>query len=90
MSADARRAGALTERLLERARAGGRLRRDAVLGDLTLVLEGCAAVRVPDPARTEVLRRRHLALLLAGLSSDGPPLPGPGPDGGELNRRWRG
>jgi AcrR family transcriptional regulator len=90
MSADARRAGALTERLLERARAGGRLRRDAVAGDLTLVLQGCAAVRVPDPARTEVLRRRLLTLLLAGLGTDGPPLPGPGPDGGELNRRWRG
>jgi len=90
MSADARRAGAHTERLLERARAGGRLRPDVVAGDLELVLEGCAALRVADAARTEVLRRRHLALLLAGLSSDGPPLPGPPPSGGELNRRWRG
>ena len=90
MSADARRSGVLTERLLERARAGGRLRPDVVVGDLELVLEGCAALRVPDAARTEVLRRRHLALLLAGLSSDGPPLPGPPPSGGELNRRWRG
>ena len=90
MSADARRAGDLTGRLLERARDGGRLRRDVAAGDVTLLLQGCAAVRVPDPARTEVLRRRLLALLLTGLSTDGPPLPGPAPDGGELNRRWRG
>ena len=61
-------------------------------GDLELILEGCAAIRVPDAARTAVLRRRYLALLLAGLSDagDDTPLPGPGPASGELNRRWRG
>ena len=90
MSADARRSGVLTAELLDRARQSGRLRADVVIGDLELVLEGCAAVRVADPARTEVLRRRYLALLLAGFADDGPPLPGPGPEAGELSRRWRG
>jgi AcrR family transcriptional regulator len=92
MSADARRAGARAAELLAHARASGRLRPDVVVGDLELVLEGCAAIRTPEPARTAVLRRRYLAVLLAGLADPGdggPPLPGPGPQPGELNRRWR-
>ena len=56
---------------------------------MTLVLEACAAIRVPDPERTRQLRRRVLAVLIAGLSEDGAPLPGPAPDPAELNWRWR-
>jgi hypothetical protein len=57
------------------------------------VLEGCAAIRLPDPARTGELRRRYLRLLLDGLAASPgaaprPPLPGP-PPGGELNWRWQ-
>jgi AcrR family transcriptional regulator len=89
MSADARRAGALTAELLEHARSGGRLRRGVMLGDLELVLEGCAAIRVPRAERTRILRRRYLRLLLDGITAAGEPLPGPGPGPGELNRRWR-
>ena len=89
MDMDAMRAFALSDALVDRAHADGRLRRDIVTQDITLVLEGCAAVRVPDPLRTRQLRRRYLALLLDGLAFDGvTSLPGPPPEGDELNWRW--
>ncbi|HEY9244655.1 MAG TPA: TetR/AcrR family transcriptional regulator [Streptosporangiaceae bacterium] len=90
MHADARRAGELAAALVQRAQAAGRLRADVVPGDVDLVLEGCAAVRVPDPARTRELRQRYLRLQLDGLAA-GPardPLPGPPPHG-DLNWRWQ-
>jgi AcrR family transcriptional regulator len=90
MRQDADRANTLTTTLVERALAGGRLRRDAVVQDVGVVLECCAAVRVPDPERTKQLRRRYLALLVAGLAAENAPdLPGPPPQAGELNWRWR-
>ncbi|GID94313.1 TetR family transcriptional regulator [Amorphoplanes digitatis] len=90
MTSDAQRATALAAGLVERAQAGGRLRADAVVQDVALLLEGCAAVRVPDAERTRELRQRYLALLLTGLSAgDGEPLPGPAPGAEELNWRWR-
>jgi AcrR family transcriptional regulator len=91
MRADAQRAGELAKQLLDRAAASGRLRTGVVVGDLELVLESCAAIRVPDEERTEVLRLRHLTLLLDGLSAppDAGRLPGPGPRADELNLRWR-
>ena len=90
MGQDAQRAGALAAELVSRAHASGRLRRDAVSQDMGLVLEGCAAIRVPDPERTAQLRRRYLALLIAGLASEtGSPLPGPPPQPDEANWRWR-
>jgi hypothetical protein len=61
--------------LVERAQAAGRLRRDVVPADLDLVLEGCAAIRLPDPARTSELRQRYLRLVLDGLAA-GPDEPG--------------
>jgi AcrR family transcriptional regulator len=88
MHDDATRADALTKKLFARARSSGRLRRDAVVHDVTLLLEGCAAVRVPDAARTKQLRQRYLAILLAGLADDAAGLPGPAPKPGELNWRW--
>jgi hypothetical protein len=60
-----------------------------VVQDVGLLLEGCTAIRVPDPERTRQLRRRHLALLLAGLGVTEPPLPGPPPAAGEFDWRWR-
>lgn len=88
---DAERANVLAARLVKRAHAGGRLRRDATLADVTLVLEGCAAIRVPEPDRAKQLRRRHLALLVAGLATrNGARLPGPAPKVDELNWRWHG
>jgi AcrR family transcriptional regulator len=89
MYADAQEAAGLAAALLARARDGGRLRDDVVADDLTLVLEACAAIRLPHKERTRQLRRRQLAVLLDGLSRPGEPLPGPPPGPGELNWRWR-
>jgi AcrR family transcriptional regulator len=91
MGATARQAGELAARLVQRALDDNSLRPDAVLADVTLLLESCAAVRVPDPARTRELRARHLALLLDGLAAgrDRADLPGPPPTPAELNWRWR-
>jgi AcrR family transcriptional regulator len=92
LRATASRADGLVALLIERARASGRLRADVVAEDVGLVLEGCAAIRTGDVLRTVQLRRRHLALLLRGLSrvdgSDDAALPGPAPRPGELTR-WR-
>lgn len=90
MHADAARAEALSRKLFARARASGRLRRGVVVDDVTLVLEGCAAIRVPDAERSRQLRQRYLGILLAGLSADADGLPGPAPKPGELNWRWSG
>ena len=89
MGRDARRAGELTKNLVERARATGRLRPDAVPEDIGMILECCAAIRVDDEDRTAELRHRYLALLVEGLSAKGPDLPGPPPRPGEMNGRWR-
>lgn len=89
MYEDAQRASALAATLVDRAQAAGRLRPDVVVDDIDLVLEGCAAIRVPDPARTSELRQRYLRLLLDGLASEPgrAPLPGPPPHG-DLSWRW--
>ncbi|WP_435206065.1 TetR/AcrR family transcriptional regulator [Micromonospora sp. bgisy143] len=91
MGRDAVRAGELASDLVGRAHASGRLRPDVVVQDLGLVLEACAAVRVPDAERTRELRRRQLAVLLGGLSTAPDPgaLPGPAPAAGEFDWRWR-
>ncbi|MFI7606999.1 TetR/AcrR family transcriptional regulator [Micromonospora sp. NPDC049366] len=91
MGRDAVRANELTTSLVKRAHDGGRLRPDIVVQDVGLLLEACAAVRVPDPERTRQLRRRQLAVMLAGLSTggDGSSLPGPPPAPGEFDWRWR-
>ncbi|MEU4162853.1 TetR/AcrR family transcriptional regulator [Actinoplanes sp. NPDC026670] len=85
MSADAVRADELASALFERARP--QMRPEAVPADLTMLLEMCAAVRVPDPVRTTSLRRRYLAMLLDGLRA-GAALPGPAPTWLEINWRW--
>jgi AcrR family transcriptional regulator len=85
MNADAIRAGELAAALFERARP--RMRAEAVPADLTMLLEMCAAVRVPDPGRTTSLRRRYLAMLLDGLRA-GTALPGPAPTTVEVDWRW--
>ncbi|MCR6487583.1 TetR/AcrR family transcriptional regulator [Amycolatopsis sp. OK19-0408] len=89
MGADARRANELTTELFARARETGRLREDAVVEDLGMILECCSAIRVDDRERTAELRRRYLALLIEGLKAgNGPDLPGPPPRPGEMNGRW--
>src|SRR4051794_36642410 len=61
MDADALRANELAAALYERAR--DRLRPGAALPDVTMLLEMCAAVRIPSAERTRQLRRRYLDLL---------------------------
>ena len=90
MRADADRSGELVIDLVRRAYASGRLRTDVVAEDIGLLLESCAAIRVPDPDRTRQLRRRHLQLLLDGMAADPETnLPGPPPHPDEMNWRWR-
>jgi hypothetical protein len=61
-----------------------------VVDDLTFLLEGAAAIRLPDAARTAELRRRYVELFLDALASpDQSGLAGPVPAPGELNWRWR-
>jgi AcrR family transcriptional regulator len=86
MHADAARAGELAFALFERAR--GQMRPGAAPGDVDMLLEMCAAVRVPSADRTRELRRRYLAVLLDGLRAGGAP-PGPPPTVEELGWRWR-
>ncbi len=79
----------LTRRLLDRSRDAGALRADIEVGDLSLLFEQLAAVRVHDRDRTVKLRRRYLALLLGALRApQGSPLPGPPPTWEEIRRRW--
>jgi AcrR family transcriptional regulator len=89
MYADTLRANSLATALFERARDSGRVRADAVVDDLVFLLEGCAAIRLPNRSRTKQLRRRYLALQLDGLAARSErPLPGPPPDAQEMNWRW--
>lgn len=88
MLPDVLRSGELTTELVRRAHATGRLHPEVNPQDLGLLLEACAAITLPDPARTAQLRRRTLALLVAGLAADGK-LPGPPPQDGEFAWRWQ-
>jgi AcrR family transcriptional regulator len=85
LGADAARAKVLADELFARARQ--HLRPGAVPADVTMLLEMCAAARVPDAGRTRELRGRYLTMLLDGLRA-GTELPGPAPTVPELNWRW--
>jgi len=86
---DSQRAQELNVRLFERTRVAGAIRPDIEVGDISLLLEQLAAVRVADEERTRQLRHRYLALLLDALHvPSGSPLPGPPPDWEEIGQRW--
>ncbi|MFD3509191.1 TetR/AcrR family transcriptional regulator [Nocardia sp. NPDC058666] len=87
MLPDVMHSGEVTEELVRRAHASGRLRADVNALDLGLILEACSAVSVPDPVRTGELRRRVLAVMVDGLAVEGE-LPGPAPAAGEFAWRW--
>ena len=86
MNADAVRAGELADALFRRAHPV--MRADATSGDVAMLLEMCAAIRLPDPARTAELRRRYLTILLDGLRDGSTPTTA-APTPAELNWRWR-
>ncbi len=89
MRRDAERANVVTDTLFERARSSGRMRDGVVVQDVGLILEGCAAIRVPDKERTRQLRQRYLTVLVDGLAAAGAELPGPPPGASELSGRWK-
>lgn len=86
MNTDAVRASELADALFQRAYPA--MRTDATSSDVTMLLEMCAAIRVPDPARTAQLRRRYLTILLDGLR-DGSTPTAAAPTAAELSWRWR-
>ena len=88
LMADSVRAEDLNTRLIRRTKAEGGLRADVEVDDLSLILEQVASLRLGDERRTRQLRRRYLALFLAGLRAGGEPLPGPAPAPMELASRW--
>ncbi len=80
----------LTQRLIDRTRAAGALRADVEVGDLSLLFEQLAAIRLGDDARTSALRHRHLSLALEALRAPGlAPLPGSAMTQAEIGARWR-
>ncbi|MFT4040028.1 MAG: helix-turn-helix domain-containing protein [Thermomicrobiales bacterium] len=87
---DGDRAARLTAELLARMQDAGVLRPEIVVGDVTMIFEQLAAVRVGDASRTQQLRRRYLALFLAALrpGEDAAPLPGPAPEWPEISARF--
>ena len=89
--AQAARGQALGQQLIDRLHQAGVLRADFEHGDLGMVYEQLASVRLGDEVRTRELRRRYLTLLLAALRArpDDEPLPGSAPTGAELTKRWQ-
>ncbi|MGW5238401.1 TetR family transcriptional regulator [Monashia sp. NPDC004114] len=96
LGAKAARATALGAEVFRRADEAGALRAGFVFNDVGMVLEQATAVRVSNPERTVVLRRRYLALTLAAIRARGlqgeaaapRDLPGPPPTDAELGERW--
>lgn len=85
---DAVRGDALNDEIVARAKAAGVLRHDLDVGDLAMIFEQLAAVRLGDDARTEGLRTRYLALTLEALRKSGGNLPGSPPTRAELGAKW--
>lgn len=78
----------LSERLFPRVK--GALRPGVDVGDVSLVLELVATIKLQEHARAQQLRRRYLAAILDGLRAERTaPLPGPAPTRQEINERWR-
>jgi AcrR family transcriptional regulator len=84
----ARRAGELAQRVVDRAQEAGAIRADFVVGDLGLIFEQLAAIRLGGERRTEELRARYLAMFLDAIRHPGATLPGPAPEPGEFAGRW--
>ena len=78
----------LSERLFPRVKHA--LRPGVDVGDVSLVLELVASIKLREHARAEQLRRRYLAAILDGLRAQrAEPLPGPSPTRQEINERWQ-
>lgn len=88
--ARAERMRKLTDALVERVRATGRLRADVSWLDISLLLEALSQVRLGDENRSAEIRRRQLSIVIDGLraQSAAEPLPGATPDWEEQEARW--
>lgn len=87
------RAIGLGTEVFQRADQAGELRAGLVFNDVAMILEQATAIRLGDPARAAVLRRRYLALQLEAVRGKRPrggpaDLPGPPPTDAELGARW--
>ena len=88
MFALAARGGQLLGELVDRVRDTLRPGVDAM--DLSVITELVAAVKNPDPGRSQELRHRYLAMMLDGLrAGDGGPLPATPPTWQEISDRWQ-
>lgn len=86
----ARETNRVIQALVEKSIDAGRLRPDVSGADLTLLATLLSGLRHGEPERDAALRERYLTLLLQGLDQrDRDPLPGPAPEGEELERPWR-
>jgi AcrR family transcriptional regulator len=86
----AAKAQTLNVELLDRTKAARVVRQDLVVDDLSWLFEQIAAIRGTSADRTRQLRRRYLAVHLAGIRADAAaePLPGPPPTWEEQASRW--
>ena len=91
MLPDITHSGEVTAELVRRAHESGRLRPEVNAQDLGLILEAASAISMPDAKRMAQLRRRTLAMLIAGIAVPRTEneLPGPAPQPGEFAWRWQ-
>lgn len=74
----------LVSDVLARAQRAGQVRGEVRRQDLGVILPMLGSISGADSAATARLRRRYLALVLAGLRPAPEPLPGPPPTDGEI------
>jgi AcrR family transcriptional regulator len=88
--ADSVKAFELTDRMMRRIREAGVVREDLEEGDLAMVFEMLAGLRLGGEERSAELRQRYLSFVLDGMRN--PPAHthpvGRGPVDDELSRRW--
>ncbi|KAB2347923.1 TetR/AcrR family transcriptional regulator [Actinomadura rudentiformis] len=78
-----------TQRLLDRTKEAGVLRRDIEVGDISVLLEHLHTIRIGDDERMNRLQHRYLELFLASLRmAEAEELPGPPPNWQELRGRY--
>lgn len=78
-----------TQRLLDRTKEAGALRRDIEVGDISVLLEHLHTIRIGDDERMNRLQHRYLELYLDSLHlADAEELPGPPPNWQELRGRY--
>ena len=87
---DSVKAFELTDAMMRRVREAGVVREDLEEGDLAMVFEMLAGLRLGDETRSAELRQRYLSFVLDGMRNPAAhtPLTGRGPADDELSRRW--